>query len=123
MLTLSPTGAEGVESVSRRGVASTAAGELSARTTGVGSLPEASEPEAPPAPDAILSTWALRPGRRAALPVVADGPVEVEESDELEADEPDDPVRSANAIGIAATAEPTPSATASAPMRPTYLAC
>jgi hypothetical protein len=36
--------------------------------------------------------------------------------------EPDDPVVSANAIGIAPMAEPMPSATASAPTRPTYFA-
>jgi len=35
---------------------------------------------------------------------------------------PAEPVVSANATGIAATAEPTPNATANAPTRPTYLA-
>jgi hypothetical protein len=36
-----------------------------------------------------------------------------------EPDEPEEPVVSANAVGIAATAEPTPRATANAPTRPT----
>jgi hypothetical protein len=36
-----------------------------------------------------------------------------------EPDEPAEPVVSANAVGIAATAEPTPRATANAPTRPT----
>ena len=36
-----------------------------------------------------------------------------------EPDEPEEPVVSANASGIAATAEPTPNATANAPTRPT----
>jgi len=36
-----------------------------------------------------------------------------------EPDEPDEPVVSANASGIATTAEPTPNATANAPTRPT----
>jgi hypothetical protein len=41
------------------------------------------------------------------------------ESDALEPDEPADPVVSATAIGIAAVAQPLPSATANAPTRPT----
>ena len=122
VLTLSPAGVEGVESVARPGVGATTAGELPPRTTGAGTPAEGSEPALLPAPDGVLSAWVPRPGCRAALPVVADGPAEGEESDVFDADEPEDPVRSANAIGIAATAEPTPSATASAPIRPTYRA-
>lgn len=47
------------------------------------------------------------------------GLVDVEESADPEPTEPAEPVVSANAIGIAARAEPTPKATASAPTRPT----
>ena len=53
------------------------------------------------------------------------GAVVEPESDAVAPDEPDEPddppepVVSANAIGIAATAEPTPNATANAPTRPT----
>ena len=36
-----------------------------------------------------------------------------------DSDEPDEPVISANATGTAATADPTPNATANAPTRPT----
>jgi hypothetical protein len=43
-------------------------------------------------------------------------------SEALEPVDPEDPVLSANAAGIAAIAEPTPNATASAPTRPTYRA-
>jgi len=67
--------------------------------------------------------WAeLTPG---CLPRVGwdDDPVEAEDaSDELDPVDPGDPLGSANAIGIATTAEPTPRATASAPTRPTYRA-
>jgi hypothetical protein len=42
------------------------------------------------------------------------------DADAESADEPAEPVVSANATGIAATAEPTPNATANAPTRPTY---
>ena len=45
-----------------------------------------------------------------------------EASDELDPVDPGEPLGSANAIGIATTAEPTPNATASAPTRPTYRA-
>ena len=51
--------------------------------------------------------------------VLAEGPAEFEEAGESDDDAPADPVRAATAIGIAATADPTPSATASAPTRPT----
>jgi hypothetical protein len=44
--------------------------------------------------------------------------VDVLVSEELAPDEPAEPVSSANATGIAAIAEPTPNATASAPTRP-----
>ena len=109
---------EGVRAkVLRRGVATAAAAAPVPRTTGAATPPEESEPEPP-------SSWLLRPGCRPGLPAGADGPAETEESDDddPEDDEPDEPVRSANAIGIAATADPTPNATARAPMRPTYRA-
>lgn len=49
-----------------------------------------------------------------------DGEVDVvEPAEELSALEPAEPVVSANAIGIDATADPTPRAMASAPTRPT----
>ncbi len=59
-----------------------------------------------------------RPERRAGELALADAPVGAEPC----ASEPADgaePVESANAIGIAAKPEPTPSATANAPTRPT----
>lgn len=43
-------------------------------------------------------------------------------ADELVPVEPSEPVVSANAIGMDATAAPTPKATANAPTRPTYRA-
>jgi hypothetical protein len=56
-----------------------------------------------------------RPERRAATAVVA----EVDPGISTDPVEPPDPVVSANAIGIAATAEPIPNANANAPTRPT----
>ena len=62
---------------------------------------------------AFAGAGAPRPERR-------DGDVDFEASaDEAFALEPEDPVVSANATGIAATADPTPKAMASAPTRPT----
>ncbi|MGV1005194.1 MAG: hypothetical protein ACOYEV_10630 [Candidatus Nanopelagicales bacterium] len=61
-----------------------------------------------------------RTGPRVGVLVVAadtDG-----ESDAAEPVDPPEPVVSANAIGTAAIAEPTPNATANAPTRPTYRA-
>lgn len=72
----------------------------------------------PALPD-LLSTWFMRPGRCARVLVDELVEAEAEESDNPEAEEPDEPVSSADAIGIAATAELTPKATASAPTRPT----
>jgi hypothetical protein len=48
-----------------------------------------------------------------------DDVVDVESDDPVE---PPDPVVSANATGTATTADPTPSATAKAPTRPTWAA-
>lgn len=71
--------------------------------------------------DVVLAPLRL-PGRRPAfalseevsdLDTEEDGPVLFEPA------EPADPVVSANAMGIDAIAEPTPSATASAPTKPT----
>jgi hypothetical protein len=59
-----------------------------------------------------------RPVRRAGAFWV-DESADVEEPGELVPLEPDEPVVSANAIGMAAMPEPTPSAIASAPTRPT----
>lgn len=60
-----------------------------------------------------------RPDRRAGAPALVDDPA-VAVDDESEPVDPADPVVSANATGIAATAEPTPNAIANAPTRPTY---
>lgn len=69
-----------------------------------------------PAPDA-----APRPERRAPTPGFVED-VAAAVSAEPDPVDPADPVVSANATGNAATAEPIPSATASAPTRPTYRA-
>jgi len=55
-----------------------------------------------------------RTGPRAGTFVDAEAPA----SAELEPEDPAEPVVSANAMGIDATAEPTPRATANAPTRP-----
>jgi hypothetical protein len=62
-----------------------------------------------------------RPGcaPRRAVVDFADGPADTDEASGELPVEPVDPVPSANAIGIAPIAEPIPSATASAPTRPT----
>ncbi|MFM9032701.1 MAG: hypothetical protein ACKOQ4_00125 [Mycobacterium sp.] len=71
---------------------------------------------------------AAEPPRRALTRPSAradDDPEPADDSDdavESEPVDPPDPVVSANAAGIAATAEPTPRATAKAPTRPTYRA-
>ena len=63
----------------------------------------------------------VRAAPRAGL--VADDPDEAETSAESDDPvEPPDPVVSANATGTATTADPTPSATANAPTRPTWMA-
>ena len=53
---------------------------------------------------------------------VAFDALEAFEAEELSEDEPDEPFVSAKAIGIATMPEPTPSATARAPMRPMWRA-
>ena len=61
---------------------------------------------------------APRPDRREGAVVL----VEPEEADDASVLDPAEPVVSAKATGIDATADPTPRATASAPTRPTYRA-
>lgn len=55
-------------------------------------------------------------------PLIRGADDEDDAESEPEPVDPPEPVRSANAIGIATTAEPTPNATAKAPTRPTYRA-
>jgi hypothetical protein len=63
------------------------------------------------------------PTPRAPRTAVRTAPADTDPPDApADTDAPDDPEVSANANGIAATAEPTPSAVAKAPTRPTYRA-
>ena len=81
-------------------------------------LASAAESEAAPDPRAPPRVAADREPARDAVDFDAEPDADAE-SAELD-DEPAEPVVSANATGIAATAEPTPNATAKAPTRPTY---
>jgi hypothetical protein len=67
-----------------------------------------------PADEEVLPTWLPRPVRCPGVLDGAEDPRDAEGGESGEADEPAS-VSSASAIGIATTAEPTPSATASAP--------
>jgi len=70
-----------------------------------------------PRPERDTARWeafAVEPALPAPAPVES---APVESAVELD---PAEPVVSANAIGIDATADPTPNATANAPTRPTY---
>lgn len=81
-----------------------------------GKEPRLTDCEADPAPE--VSPRAARDETRADTerePLAGDA-----ESAVAEPLAPDEPVVSASAAGIAASAEPTPSATARAPTRPTY---
>jgi hypothetical protein len=85
--------------------------------------PEESTPDDLTPPVGEAPSWfelepACDPGReeRGALFVA---PLDGDESDDVDPVDPGEPLGSANAIGIATTAEPTPNATASAPTRPT----
>jgi hypothetical protein len=80
--------------------------------------PTSEESEAAPDPRAPPRVAADREPARDGFDLVEESDADAE-SAEFD-DEPAEPVVSANATGIAATAEPTPSATASAPTRPTY---
>ena len=73
----------------------------------------ADAPRAPRAPRAVL---------RVGVEVDAPAVEEDEASEVSEPVDPEDPLVSANAIGIAEMPEPTPKATARAPTRPTYRA-
>lgn len=73
-------------------------------------------------PDVDESTWpGAAPLCRAGcdVPPADDVPEPADDDEELGPVDPSEPVVSANAIGIDATAKPTPSATANAPTRPT----
>jgi hypothetical protein len=111
------------------GVSTDARDEPMLPADGVGRVLELVRPDAAGAPppragesEDVAGEEALlpRPERRAGALVLVDDPVDADES-ALPVD-PDEPVVSANANGIAARPDPTPSATASAPTRPTYLA-
>lgn len=60
-----------------------------------------------------------RPERRPDTEALVEGPAEDDPSAAPDPADPADPVVSANAIGIAAAADPIPNATANAPTRPT----
>ena len=81
----------------------------------------APEPRDPTLPEASPRAAADRDPPRVALVLVSGADADGEEaSEELAPVDPAEPVVSAKATGIAATADPTPNATASAPTRPTY---
>ena len=103
-----PTASDPPEAAARAAAAEAAGAEDSAapERAGLVAAEEAEELSA-------LSAAARLPPRRAGAFV------EVFESDALTPVEPAEPVSSANATGIAAIAEPIPSANASAPTRPT----
>ena len=123
-VTTGTAGTEGAELFRRPGVAADPPGapalgdpalpstDSAAETSSAAASEAAPEPRTPPRPAAD------REPPRAVLDVVVD-PDPEEASAEFD-DDPAEPIVSANATGIAATAEPTPKATASAPTRPTY---
>jgi len=72
-------------------------------------------------PDAAVAVLGAAPAARRADGEPARLPDSAPETDPApEPAAPGEPTSSANATGIAATAEPTPNATANAPTRPTY---
>jgi hypothetical protein len=97
-------------------------GPFAIRDSAVSDPPSPCEPAGLPGPGPVT----VEPPRDRAAPregaLVDAGDEPARESAVFEPVEPAEPVVSANATGIATTAEPTPNATANAPTRPTYRA-
>ncbi len=110
LLAIEEAPAAGMPARCLRGVPVSAAGALLAR-------PTASAEASIEVSDAAC--WLPCPELRAGVTDPFNVPVGADEPGELESVEPPEPTLSANATGIAASADPTPSAIANAPTRPT----